>query len=157
MSDTPSSVERGAKPAAPLPKRRRWPTIVLALVLLVSGIAIGSGLTVLVVLRRVHDRLHHPEQLPADATAYLRWWLELNDEQAESVEATLRERRARILELRRRFQPELEEQIDRIEEEVGAVLKPEQKEKWTQWYRAKRRLWVPPLPDPAEEEKAPTP
>ncbi|MBN1347243.1 MAG: hypothetical protein JXQ73_31420 [Phycisphaerae bacterium] len=150
MTGSSSSVGSGSDVTLPVLKRRRWPSVLLGVVLLVSGGAIGSGVTVLVIAHKVKEHLHHPERAPAEATAYLRWRFDLTDQQAQSVETVLRKRRQEILKIRRGFQPRLEGQIDLIGEEVGALLNPDQAKEWQAWLAEKRESWLPPLPDIVE-------
>ena len=150
MSDTEPSAIPPAQATCPRPRRRRWVSLLLAILLLLSGGVIGSGLTVMVIIKRAHHRLHHPEEFSADAAARLRQRLDLSDEQTKKVQTILRHRQAALQDLRREFQPRVEAQIDQIRDEVGQVLTPQQAQRWNTWLDEKRRTWLPPPPKPAE-------
>ncbi len=136
-------------PWAP-PGRRRWLTVLFSAILLLCGGAIGSGVTVLIVLKQVQNRLHHPEKIPGEVAAHLRRLLGLSDEQTQRVETLLQARRAEIYKIRREFQPRLENQIDQAQREVAAVLTPPQAELWGKWVEDKRKAWLPPIPSTFE-------
>jgi len=145
MSTTPAS------PIPPVvqvvwPKRRRWVSVLLSLVLLGSGFIIGAGTTLVVGYRVIQHRLHHPEEFPQRAVDRLRKPLHLSREQVVEVRSILRRHLAAIQEQRRQWQPGLESELDSLEKDVAAVLKPEQAEKWHAIARERRQTWLPPLP-----------
>jgi hypothetical protein len=147
MSQTPTS------PIPPViqvifPKRRRWVTFLLSLVLLGSGFIIGSGVTLVVGYRVIQHRLRHPEELPDRAVARLRKPLNLSNEQAREIKTILRKHLAELQQMRRRWQPEIEAQLDSIEQDVAGVLNPDQADKWHAIARERRHTWLPPLPPP---------
>lgn len=142
----------------PLPRRSRGGRgrlvrrILLSLALLISGSVIGSGITVIMVARGVHYRIHHPEVFPARAAARLQRTLELSDEQSQQVEQILREQQKDILAIRRECQPRFEREVDEIREEISGVLTPAQDRKWRAWLADRRRTWLPALPATAPAE-----
>lgn len=145
MSETPINASLSS-PVAPRRRRRRWVSVLLALVLLVSGAVIGSGATLIVVNRVVRHRLRHPEELPGRAVARLQRPLDLTDQQVEQVRSIMREHLTRLQALRRQWQPQLEAELNSLEKDVAAVLNPGQAEKWRKIAREKRQSWLPPLP-----------
>ncbi len=150
MSDAP-------QPPAALPprRRRRWPAVLLALVLLLAGGVIGSGLTLLVAVRQVRERIVHPELFPPRATARLKSKLDLSDQQAEQVLEILTARQANIQALRREVQPNVEAELDAVRDEVSAVLNAEQAATWQHWLDDKRAFWLPPLQHPPATSPSP--
>ncbi len=128
------------------PPRRRWRTILLAVVLLICGGVIGAGLTLVTVMHRVQYAMHHPEDFPTRAAERLRRSLALSPPQTRAVEAILRRRQAALQEIRRETRPRVEAEIDAIQKEVSAVLTESQVRKWNQWMTDKRKLWLPTLP-----------
>ena len=137
--------DASAPPKRPA-RRPFWWRLLLSLGLLLSGAAIGAGLTVLVLVRGVQFRIQHPELFAARATARLQRFLDLNDEQARQVEQIFGRHQEEIQDIRREYQPRLERQVDDIRSEVSAVLTPQQAGKWEFWLDQKRRLWLPPVP-----------
>jgi hypothetical protein len=136
-----------ASPAAPPPRRRWWLRLILVLVIFVSGVLVGTGGTVLVIRNRVLTVVRHPEQMPQRMVNRLRWPLGLSDEQAVELEQVFERRQESLQRLRRRFQPELEAELDQIEAEVADVLDEEQQQRWQEYFGHIRRTWMPPMPD----------
>jgi len=136
--------QKTATPDPPPPRRRRrvWLMVLLSVVILLSGMAIGSGLTMLWIQRLVLRRFRHPERLPAEVTARLRRKLNLTDEQAKRVEEILRKRQEHMREIFREIGPRIRAERDSIRAEVAEVLTPEQAEKWNQYYEDMRRRWT---------------
>ncbi|MBI4579270.1 MAG: hypothetical protein HY718_06180 [Planctomycetes bacterium] len=150
MSDSIEPVASTDGRSGRRPRRRVLRTVLLSVVLLISGAAIGAGVTMLVLVRGVQFGIRHPELFPARATHRLRSFLDLTDEQARRVEAILTERQQQIQVIRREAQPRLEAQIEQIRDEIAAVLTPQQSGKWTRWLDDRRRVWLPPLPPAAD-------
>jgi hypothetical protein len=128
------------------PRRRRWVSLLLALVILICGIAIGAAGTIHVLHRHLQYAIHHPEGVPAHLASRLRSNLDLSAEQTSRVEGIVRVRQEQIQQIRLRFQPEFEAQLDGIEKDIAGVLTARQAAQWHDWVAEKRRLWLPPLP-----------
>lgn len=127
------------------PKRRRWRTFFLGVLILLLGIAIGGGTAVVVIKRVVLHAIHHPEEAPQRITERARRQLNLSDEQAAKVKEILTERQKKIQELRREIQPQVENEFQKAKEEVAAILTPDQAQKWRERFDH-LRLWFPELP-----------
>jgi hypothetical protein len=153
MSQIPTNPNTAPGAAFHPPRRRRWVSIVLSMVLLSCGGVIGSGLTLLVVVRGVQRGLRHPEEFPARATAHLRRILDLSNEQAAQVEDILRTRQVAIQRVRREVQPQLMTEIELIHTQVAHVLTPKQAERWNTWFADKKAKWLPPLPKEHEQQR----
>lgn len=143
--DSSSPAPGAAPPLAPR-RRRRWPTLLLALVLFASGLIAGAGVTALVIAQRARTAIQQPERMPARLARHLGRRLGLSPDQSARVQAILAERQEALQEIRSRCQPEMEAELDRIEREIAAVLEGKQVEKWERLFRRLRRAWVPPLP-----------
>lgn len=130
----------------PLGRRRRWLTLLLTLIVFVSGLAVGSGLTFLYIEHRRAYYLAHPEEARKRFTARLKRTLVLTDEQARQVQAIIDERWPKFQETRRQMYPAFKEHLDAIHAEVAAVLREDQRRKWDEYIETIRRLWNPPPP-----------
>ncbi|MEW6355595.1 MAG: hypothetical protein AB1696_04660 [Planctomycetota bacterium] len=153
--------EQNAKPTpkhkTSYSKRRR--TVLMVLlggVILLSGIVIGSGLTLLWLQHTLLYMVHHPEGAPKTISLHLQRKLNLTDEQTRRVEAILRERQKDTQALRREVQPRVEEQLAKARDEVAAVLTSEQAKKWNAYFDAMQEKWLPPAPPPPPETKRET-
>jgi hypothetical protein len=114
-----------------------------------SGLLVGVGLTLMAVRQGVLYGIHHPEELPVRVAARLRRPLSLSDQQADRVEAIIRQRQSQLQEIRRRFQPEVEAELEQVYQQVREILDDQQRERWDQIYTRLRETWIPPLPKPA--------
>jgi hypothetical protein len=143
--------DAGPPPLAPQPpvrprRRRRWVTVLLALVLFTAGGVVGSGLTLLVAVRQVRYIIHHPQEFPERAAHRLRSRLHLSDSQTAAVREILAKRQAALQEIRRSVQPQVEAQLEGVRADIDAVLTPEQAAKWNAIFKARMEAWLPPPP-----------
>jgi hypothetical protein len=129
----------------PVPRKRRpWRSLLLGLVILFCGILIGAGITVIALHKVVLYAIHHPEQVPSRITERLRGKLGLSDDQAKKIRAILNERQKAFQALRRATRPKMEREIERLKEDVAAVLDENQARKWRKRFDTLRRQWIPP-------------
>jgi len=143
-SNAPLAIPRAARPRLGV----RW--LVWA-VIFCSGTAVGAGVTLIVVTKSVLWPLHHPDQVPARITARLKSKLDLDNQQTRRVESILHERQAALQAIRRRTQPEVEAELDRLETQIADVLDDRQRGNWRRSFQSWRQKWVPPIP-PARRE-----
>jgi flagellar basal body-associated protein FliL len=141
--DTISNVSQQLPPPV---GRRRWLTILLSLVIFVAGMVSGAALTVHYAVSRLQFAIHHPEVAPARIAATLQRRLNLDDQQTAQVETIVARRQVEIASIRRKFQPEIVHQLDSVRDEIAAVLKEPQREKWTQLFDQFQQRWLPPMP-----------
>ncbi|HTY23792.1 MAG TPA: hypothetical protein VMC85_11710 [Desulfomonilaceae bacterium] len=125
-------------------KAGRGRSVLLGLIILLCGILIGAGVTIVVLHKVVLHAIHHPEEMPRRVTERLRHKLGLSDEQAVKVRAILTERQKAFQELRRAARPKVEREIERLKEEIASVLDEKQARKWREQLEKLRRKWVPP-------------
>jgi hypothetical protein len=130
----------------PAPRRRRWPTVLLALAIFAAGLVCGAGATVLVVVNRVQHAIRHPEEAPARLAAVLQRRLDLTNEQRTQVEAIIARRQAELIAIRRQFQPQIAGQLDRLRDEIGEVLTDDQRVRWQKLFSTYVNRWLPPPP-----------
>ena len=135
-----------ASPAFSLPPapRRRWLTFVLMVVVFVSGLAVGSGLTFMYIDYRRQQYVAHPEDAPKRFAERLRKTLRLTDEQTRQVQAIIASHWPAFQETRRKTYPLFKEQLDALQAEIGAVLHGDQAQRWNDYVERIRGLWNPP-------------
>jgi len=120
MSNIPPIIgNAGVLPAPRPPKRRRWPTVLLACVVFFAGMGFGSALTVIIVLRRVQYAVNHPEQVPPRLVNNLKRRLNLNESQTQAVQRILADRQKTMTATRA-------EELEKVRQEVSAVLRADQ-------------------------------
>jgi hypothetical protein len=127
-------------------RSRPWLRGLLLLVIWISGAVVGAGGALIVARQRVLHRIHHPEEMPAAVVSRLQSKLGLNDRQAEQVETVLENGQREIQAVRRQFQPRLEDELDQLGEEIGAVLDRDQRRRWDDYFLRLRKTWLPTVP-----------
>ena len=115
-----------------------------------AGMASGAALTVVYAVNRLQFAIHHPEAAPARIAATIARRLDLDAEQTARVERILADRQTQIAAIRRKFQPEIVEQLDGVHDEIAEVLDTSQRGKWTELFAQFKNRWLP-LP-PADKE-----
>ena len=157
MNDTnaqnPDAFADVKSPLGVPPKKRWWRTVLLGIVILVCGVAIGAGGTIVITRHLILHAIQHPEEAPQRITDRVRSKLGVSDEQAAQIKAILSKRQQAIHALRRQVQPQVEEELYQAREEVAALLKPEQADKWRKRFD-RLRIWFPALPSETNSEKA---
>jgi len=136
------------KPVSPIVRpRRRWVrTVLLALVIFVSGVVVGSGLTFKVITSGFKRFFQDPEVLAEHITHRMKRQLHLTEEQSVQVRRIILEQQKAFQSLRKKVWPELEVQIEKTRRELAAVLTPEQARKWEKRFGHFLRFWLPPPP-----------
>lgn len=104
--------------------------VLLGVVILGSGIVIGSVGTLMVVRKAMVRAVEHPEQMPERATNRMARRYDLTERQQTEVEAILRERLQRMARIRHQMRPRLDAELDSLREEVAGVLTDEQAAAW---------------------------
>jgi len=72
--------------------------------------------------------------------------LDLDADQTAQVEKIVANRQVEIVSIRRRFQPEILQQLNSVRDEIAAVLTEPQREKWTKLFGQFQQRWLPPAP-----------
>jgi NADH dehydrogenase/NADH:ubiquinone oxidoreductase subunit G len=145
MSAATNSASTQPSPLPAPPRRRRWLSIVLTLVVFISGFVLGAGTVAISIRNQALFALHHPEQEPARIAARLRRSLRLSDEQTQRVQQILEDRQAALESIRRDVQPRVVAELDLVEQQIAAVLDERQREQWEKSFRQLRETWIPPL------------
>jgi hypothetical protein len=136
------------QPIAPATRtRRRWVwTVLLALVIFVSGVLVGGGLTFKVITSGFKRSFQDPAVLADRITHRMKKRLNLTDEQAVRVRRIILEQQKAFQSLRKQVRPQLEAQIEKTRQELAAVLTPEQARKWEKRFGHFLKFWLPPQP-----------
>lgn len=131
------------------------PPFVEAALFLLCGIIIGAGSAVYVMDHSVRDFLTRPDLLPDHLLARMSRTLDLNEEQRVQAEEILARRFGELDAVRRQFQPEVQDTLDRMRDDVAAILNAEQRATWLRNYHDFRAKWQPgPLMPTPEEQTA---
>jgi hypothetical protein len=133
--------------------RRRWVTLLLALMIFVAGLVCGAGLTIVTAVHRLQYAIHHPEDAPARVATTLKRKLGLDDKQRGQIEKIIARRQVELNAIRREFQPKVMDQLTQIRDEIGGVLNETQREHFTKMFDDIRDRWMPPIPPEAKNEK----
>lgn len=143
--DLSPQVSKG-EPLRPPHRRRLAARLLFGSVVLLSGMVIGAGVTLLWVQQKALYIVHHPQDAPAAVAARLRSKFRLSGDQEKRVEQVLRKRQASLQAIRREVQPRVMAELEKVREEVAQVLTPEQAEKWNAYFRSMQEKWLPSLP-----------
>jgi hypothetical protein len=144
------------------PRRRRRFRFVWAAALLFAigaglGFVAGGATATWAIYREAMEALEHPERAPARITDHLRDRLELDETQAERIEALLRQRMERIRGWVESpvVQWMIERQLDHLAQDIRAVLREPQKPEWDRIYQeVRRRVLVDVRREAAEPSRA---
>jgi hypothetical protein len=133
-----------------IPKPRKWRTLLLGVVILLCGMLIGSGATVVILHRVVIQAIHNPEQVPARIAKRIGRKLKLTQDQTSRIRAILLDRQKALLAIRREVYPRVDRELQEAKEQVAATLDPAKAKAWNERFEHLRGQWMPP--PPAERE-----
>ena len=136
------------QPVAPVIRPRRrwvWP-VLLALVIFVSGVLVGGGLTFKIITSGFKRSFQDPEVSAERITNRMKRRLDLTDEQVVQVRRIILERQKAFQSMRKQVRPQLEAQIEKTRRELAAVLSPDQARKWEKRFGHFLKFWLPPQP-----------
>ena len=134
------------QPVAPVIRPRRrwvWP-VLLALVIFVSGVLVGGGLTFKIITSGFKRSFQDPEVSAERITNRMKRRLDLTDEQFVQVRRIILEQQKAFQSMRKQVRPQLEAQIEKTRRELAAVLTPDQARKWEKSFRHFLKFWLPP-------------
>jgi len=126
------------------PRRRRGWTILLALVIFISVVLVGGGLTFKVITSGFKRSFQTPALSAERITHRMKKQLNLTGEQAVQVHRIILEQQKAFQSLRKQVRPQLEAQIHKTRQELAAVLTPEQARKWEKRFDRFMKFWLPP-------------
>jgi hypothetical protein len=134
------------QPVTPIIRPRRrwvWP-VLLALVIFVSGVLVGGGLTFKIITSGFKRSFQDPEVSAERITNRMKKRLDLTDEQVVQVRRIILEQQKAFQSMRKQVRPQLEEQFEKTRRELAAVLTPDQARKWEKRFRHFLKFWLPP-------------
>jgi hypothetical protein len=126
-----------------VPGRRRWPTIVLMVVVFAAGAAIGAAGTVLYFDRINQYYRAHPEKLPERIASRIAKEMDLSSEQAPQARQIVAEWWQAMQEVRHQSYPLYKPPLDRMDQQMSALLNDRQKQKWNEYFASIRRMYNP--------------
>ena len=134
------------QPVAPVIRpRRRWVgPVLLALVIFVSGVLVGGGLTFKIITSGLKRSFQDPEVSAERITNRMKKRLDLTDEQVVQVRRIILEQQKAFQSMRKQVRPQIEAQIEKTRRELAAVLTPDQTRKWEKRFRRFLDFWLPP-------------
>jgi len=134
------------QPVAPVIRpRRRWVgPVLLALVIFVSGVLVGGGLTFKIITSGFKRAFQDPEVSAERITNRMKKRLDLTDEQVVQVRRIILEQQKAFQSMRKQVRPQLEEQFGKTRRELAAVLTPAQARKWEKRFSHFLKFWLPP-------------
>lgn len=131
----PEDVGDSLPPVRPFP----WRQLVLGLVILLCGIAIGAGGGLLLGRKALVHTIRGRDPNPRELTGRMGQRLNLTAEQRKQVEAIVAERMGAVRKIREDSRPRISEQMQLMQKEVAEVLSDEQKAEWRKWFREVQR------------------
>jgi len=131
----------------PPPKKRDIIPFVLAAVILLCGVVIGAGGTVLFLRNKALSIIHNPEKLPDRITNLVQRHYSLEEGQTEEVRKVLGEHLTELEILRQNTRPVVDKQLDAIRDEIAAIMGEEQGAVWREDFEHLRGEWLAPFVD----------
>ena len=114
------------------PTRRAWgmPGLLMSAVFLLSGAIIGGTVTFLMIYEPERFGPPVPGEMPAKIVRKLRGDLALDESQAKQIQEIFVRGEREMDVIREKLAPEMDAHRAKLEEEVAALLRPEQLEAW---------------------------
>jgi len=134
-------------------RRRRLISLLLVLVVFVSGLVIGVAAGPFFTFRHGLERLHSPGEMPVRLAERMIQELDLTDEQARQVRAVLDQHFEELAALYGEVQPRRTRMMDDFRADVVAILTPEQAEQWTERFDRMRQKFMRFGPPPLWRDK----
>lgn len=131
----------GAAAPLPPPDGRAWLALALGAIILICGMAIGVGATVL--WRRGEWRRPGPRvgAFPAHMVEHLRERYGLTEEQTRKARELFERSLKALHGVRRRMLPLIKAEHEKLRKEMRTILTPEQYERWSKDFGERQRRW----------------
>lgn len=131
-------------PLPTAPRGRSWLVWLLMVAVFAAGLGIGAGGALLFARNQLVALIQHPELAMPEMARLLGRRLSLTPDQVRRVEEILVARQRQMDAIRRQMSPQISAELNKIDEEVGAVLDPQQRAQWHKLFNRLRRTWAPP-------------
>ncbi|MFH1022831.1 MAG: hypothetical protein V1809_05530 [Planctomycetota bacterium] len=132
-------------PAPPRAPRRIWKMLLPGAIILICGVILGSGGTLLWLRHKMHQAIRDPHRMPAELTERIRTHLDLSEEQTAKIGKILRDRHDRLM---RTHHQTFQAEIDGMRADVAAELTPDQARRWNADFESILRFPRFPPPPP---------
>lgn len=140
MSNEPTN--GGSQGHLPVPQPSRVKPILLGTVLLISGMVIGSGLTLIGLKRRADEFRSRPDMFSMRILSKMESDLELTKEQKAELSKIFKAAREDLDDVRRQHRAQGQAFFKDFHDQVTNVLTVKQQEEWEAWWkRARERAW----------------
>jgi hypothetical protein len=118
-----------------LPSPNQWCVhrrhlLIFSLLIFLSGLLLGSGGTLIFMRYRFVHIMRNPRQLHENLADHMSHDLALSPEQRDQIRQIVQTRMENMQRLRSQTRPLMDEQYQKMQSEIKALLSPEQATKW---------------------------
>ncbi len=124
--------------ALPMPRRSRMKAFMLGTVLLLSGVVIGSGLTLIGLNRRAQEFRQRPDMFSNRILSKMETDLELTKEQKSELSKIFKAAREDLDDVRRQHRVQAQAFFRDFHDQVAQVLTVKQQGQWEEWWKRAR-------------------
>lgn len=154
---TDEATSPAATSTLPVPRRSWIKTVALGIVLLTSGMVIGSGVTVMGIRRWANEMRDRPDMFSDRILARMQNDLKLTKDQKGEIEKIFKQAREELDEVRQRHRAQGQAYFKEIHDKVAQVLTPSQQQDWDDWWRRARERAMKGRPGgPPKADQAPS-
>jgi len=122
----------------PVPRPSRVKPVLLGAVLLISGIVIGSGLTLIGLKRRADEFRSRPDMFSNRILSKMETDLNLTKEQKSELSKIFKAAREDLDNVRRQHRAQAQGFFREFHDDVANVLTVKQQEEWEEWWKRAR-------------------
>ena len=136
----PEVTTEGAGEPLPPPKLFPWRQLILGVLILLCGAAIGAGGAVVLTRQALIGTIQRRDRNAPELMRRMGDRLNLTPEQRKQVEAIVSQRMGAVRQIREEVRPRITEEMRLMRDEVAEVLNGEQKAAWSKWFREAERF-----------------